>query len=375
MIELIIYNSYLYIQFIEFKMENSSGIYEIYNTDNVKENEYKLFPHKSWSYLEKYWISKGFPHITSTKIINETIEGMIEDIKILNNTFFTAQVEVVNPIISVDGTCCTGKSTLARNFINIKSNDFMSNIGMNLHPAGALGYYFTSLKLFHQFYNDNFKTKIPIITDRTAWNNYLWGMIWKIIAYFNVFKPELVPINAYTQAFDMVLDTPVYSDMTLNMMKILLDLIHPEILESLISYNKCIFIVDSNELETRQRLKNRNTDSDLERSEWDDYITIQNFAYAYIAQKYPQYICLIDLHKYNFLSHSDKMEAIARIIKELYHPTEEYLPNTCFENLHPDKICRLVTVLGKEHERYRPIEMDKFSSQIKYAYAKYVEDE
>ncbi|UOT91795.1 p-loop NTPase [Aratus pisonii nudivirus] len=363
-------------------------LHEEFNEDkflNVHKKGYNV--NSSDKLSTSYWLSMGLyksklarPLFKSeTQIILE--KCIREDILNINKEFFTNTSNVKVPIISLDGTCCTGKSTLCNKHLCIKTNQFLSSVGMNTNPSSALGYIYSSLKMMRNFVVKNKEVDNKLVmSDRTAWNNILWSCIWKIIAIMNNdsednFWCNTTSQNAYTYLQNIKRDY-VYSDTILNLWTTIIDNVHTNILNAMVTSTVHVFIVDSNESNVKLRLKNRATGKDLERSEWESYIAIQNFAYAYIASKYPKEICIVDISRYE-CNHKDVMNILNDILEE------KFLGYNKHNNIHLEFdedsshmfVCENLNIDGINHERSRPFMMDNFCSNIKYAYEEYRNDQ
>ena len=102
-----------------------------------------------------YWKAFGFTTLQTLKTPKHKYKDISEitnDILTTNSGFFNNDTILTYPIVSIDGTCCTGKTTLCSKFKCIKTNKHFNSIGMNTNPMSALGYYFTSLEYLDDFY-------------------------------------------------------------------------------------------------------------------------------------------------------------------------------------------------------------------------------
>lgn len=232
------------------------------------------------------------------------IKKIINHIKDTNSTFFNSFYEKLDEMnykyksITVDGTCCVGKSTLlsllSQHGINhAKSNNMMYTSNINTHISYSMGYSYKSLELMEEYEN--------MVWDRSPYNNIFWFKLWCIISKtFNV---------------------DVLDELHFSMFRTILESDSSNVLEQI--FLTCvpnILIVNSDEDFCKQKLKCRKTGSDVERSNWNHYITIQNFAYSWLASKYPNKIILIDAAQYinnHVNGHSLLQESIVEIIKDL----------------------------------------------------------
>ncbi|QBB28639.1 p-loop NTPase [Homarus gammarus nudivirus] len=320
-----------------------------------------------------YWACMGLEEFDSksTKPIN-TIEKIEDDIIKSNEAFFGNISNNMSkiPIISVDGTCCTGKSTLCSEHKSIKPSKHMSSVGMNTSPAGGIGYYYASLKALSQFYENQHDSDTLLLSDRVPWNNFQWSLIWKCLVGDN---NEKVHRNSYTYCRNLVPSDMVYSDYTLNCWKQILSNTSNLVLQELVNSTIPIFLVDSCEANVRERMANRNTGSDSERCGWEHYIAVQNFAYAYFAKKFRKDICIIDINRYR--SHNDTMTAISNILNKYMSQLQQRVIEPLFDcNNSEVFVCSRLSPEGIEHERNRPLQMDEFCSNLKNAYKEIRED-
>ncbi|UVX94900.1 TK3 [Callinectes sapidus nudivirus] len=353
-----------------------------YNNDDF---ESSLSKEKNPNTSNYYWISMGLPKICIAKnvpIIN-SIEDVKRDILDTNREFFK-QFNTSNftckpriPILSIDGTSGTGKTTLCNKFAkSIKTNRFFKSIGMNTHPSSFLGYIYTSLKLLKNFREEN-KDEDIVVSDRTPWNNAIWANIWKMfnLATTTNEHVHVVDSNAYTEMNDIVPNNSVCNDYTLNFWRQILETTHTIVWEDIIDSTVPLFIVDSNEEAVKQRMLDRATGSDEIRSNWPFYISVQNYAYAYIAAKFPKKICIIDINRYSNLEHSDISNAIFELLNE--NITLKNLE--CSIEFDEDEShifqCAKLTNEGREYERNRPINQDAFCSGIKRKYCEFRNEE
>lgn len=322
-----------------------------------------------------YWKSMGFTslqtiHSKCEKKESLTVEDIIEDIYFTNKSFFANTNLVKLPIVSIDGTCCTGKTTICNKFKSVKTNQYFNNVGMNTNPLGALGYFYTSSSILKDFAEANKKESV-LISDRTPFNNYQWSMLWQMIALHKHCKTlnieKKTDFNAYT-IINNINGVSVYSDTLLNMWRAILSNISTVVLDDFMKTTKIIYIVDSNEQAVKERMRIRNTGSDFERSYWNTYISIQNFAYAYFAEKYPKQVCFIDLNAYNRLPLEDILEAVISVIKKKCSNIASNPDLLKFEECKLSISCINYNKRYREHERKRPYNMDRFYSKIKIDY-------
>lgn len=354
-----------------------SRLYDEYSQDNFKDDIKKS---KNKNLIHEYWICLGLLKSQLCTQVKDDIKcetDIVDDIINTNISFFeNTKKNIKVPIVSVDGTCCTGKSTLCSRNVHIKTNYHMSNIGMNTNSASAIGYYFHSLKLMCDFVKLHKKSDKLVLSDRTPWNNILWSLIWKMIVIIKQQQQHdykyIEESNSYSIMND-ICNRRVYTDKILNMWKMIMSIPHSSLMKELVCSTLTVFIVDSNEKGTRDRLKCRGTGSDVERSHWDYYIDVQNYAYALVASKYPDNICIIDINRYaDKFDHKTIMKTINDLL--VYH-----FKNFKYENInikfdHDDSnmfVCDKVSLEGTLYERQRPFKMDGFCTNIKHAYVNY----
>lgn len=353
--------------------QDTFNLAEFNNTSSNRKNLYSP---------EKYWQSMGLLNSQLAFERRPTMDDendIINDIKETNIRFFNTKKTPSIPIISIDGTCCTGKSTLCSRHNSIKTNKFMSSVGMNSHPASAISYYYNSLKLMTDFVKNNTKYNDKLnLSDRTPWNNFLWSLIWKMIV---IMKDEhqifIKQVKDNTNAYCILkqIDFPsVYTDTVLNLWKVIMESIHEVCWVSFTKTTIPIFIVNGNELLIRERMKVRAEGSDVIRSDWDFYIAVQNYAYAFLAAQYPEDICIIDTNRYaDCFSQETIMDAIHELLKKEFQNIHE---NEILTNFDDDDtnmlvVCDKLSVDGTSYERKRCHEMDKFYSDLKHGYGEY----
>lgn len=311
--------------------------------------------------VQNYWTSLGFikSQCSAPALLQPTYEDIYQDIKHRNNIFFSQfeQEAVDIPIWSIDGTCATGKSSSLSNMF--KPNNKLNTFAINTHPYSALGYYYSSLKMLAE------KATISnIVVDRTPYNNlYPWISIWQMLALIENEKYTKTR-NSYvkefnTEEYDSIPN--MFNDYLLNKFKNLLEIYPDYIYTEFISTTKTILIVDSNEAKVKARLANRNEGSDLERSKWECYITLQNFAYAYMALKFPANFLIIDLNRYD-----QQLTSVQNIISEITkkQPTIKTNPIN-FQRLEPTNPIALTVTDFEKLERMRPMRYTQFYTNIK----------
>ncbi|UVT30834.1 p-loop-NTPase [Penaeus vannamei nudivirus] len=333
-----------------------------------------------------YWFSMGFTSLQclrSPKWDFTTKLEVLEDIVSNNREFFDNKTPPVMPVVSIDGTCCTGKSTICKQFNSIKTNRSITSIGMNTNPLSALGYTFTSLNLLRDFVKRAKDKEDVVLSDRTIFNNYQWSIIWQMIALPKHERckdiEDGVNENAYTIINSIAPKNKVFSDKLLNMWNSLLENFNTFAEKEIAKYTKIIYLVDSDDASVRARMKKRAEGSDVERSEWQNYVNIQNFAYAHFAQRNPHLVCFIDIRKYinNDIKMADVMNIIVHLINTRIRPMVIKSPNDTNILFEPyeDRIgCSKITQSYRNHERMRPLAMDKFYSKYKVEY-KRIKDE
>ncbi|QLI62394.1 p-loop NTPase [Dikerogammarus haemobaphes nudivirus] len=311
-----------------------------------------------------YWQSLGLikSQCAQPKLKNAlTVENVYADIKHQNNLFFKHfddnPVEI--PIWSIDGTCATGKSRTMEQIF--KTNRHIKLFGLNTHPYSSMGYYYTSCKLLKKEIEKGNK----IVSDRTPYNNlYPWFSIWQMISFI---KNKNLPrkVNSYIEHLtphELSFIPNLYNDYILNKFESFMNIGNDTVLSKLSSTTKTILYVNSDEKITRQRLRERNEDSDYERSFWDFYITLQNYAYAYMALKYPQNYIIIDLNRY--YNNLDIVQKSVHKILKFEIPKKN--DSMSFEPLEFTKPISLTVLEFQKSERIRPIIMEQFYNQIKH---------
>lgn len=178
----------------------------------------------------------------------------------------------------------------------------MLNYNHNSNPIAALGYAFTTIKMIEA--NPN------TVWDRMATNNFLWNRIWLIIVQSKENNDEL----------------------DYHAMETILDTISLESIESMM-YTYDIILINSNEEQCRLNLLNRGINesnaSDVERSNWKNYIKIQNYAYLWLARKFN--LMLIDTA--NFPNLTLLQRAIAKVCKYIIDKIPENKRESLFEPL------------------------------------------
>ena len=125
---------------------------------------------------------------------------------------------------------------------------------------------------------------------------------------------------------------------------------------------KTILLVDSNEEAAKQRLIHRNKSQDMQRSSWMHYIRVQNFAYMYLATKFPEDYCIIDLNYLN--GNQTLMQKIIRHIINTYKVTRAN-PIT-FSPLKCGTVKPLLSPMAEQFERTRNYQQLKFTKNMKY---------
>lgn len=333
----------------------------------------------------EYWISLGLLDSQLAKpkessILCEGDDCVLSDIKEINYEFFNNldQLNPDIPVLSVDGTCCTGKSTLCDRHLTIKTNKAISSVGMNTHPAGALGYYYESMFHMKNHFLKHRTSEQLIVSDRTPWNNYLWSSIWKIITTMAKTKEEEVKVhtNQFCKLKAIKPKRKVYSNDVLINWRCILDNTHSVLWNSIVSNTVPIFVVDSNEENVKARMKRRAMDSDLERSDWSYYVAVQNYAYAYLASLYPKQICIVDISRYsNTHSHKEVMEILNLLLMNTFQDLKKSEVKFDFDNDDSHMfVCDQLSSDGVQFERTRPFKMDKFYSDIKDGYMTFRDD-
>lgn len=310
--------------------------------------------------IRNYWISLGLikSQCAAPKLINPTEENIKNDIYHRNSLFFSSyESKLVDlPIWCIDGTCATGKSSSVGRIF--KTNKKLNLFGINTHPYSAIGYFYSSLKLLSD------KSHLGIVGDRTPYNNlFPWISIWMMIATMNKETYKKTK-NSYSleftnEEFDAILN--VFDDYLLNRFKNFMELWPDNVLNNFINVSKTILVVDSDELIVKTRLANRNTDSDLERSNWQFYITLQNFAYAYMALKFPHNFLIIDINRYDH-----KLDEIHNIINEIVNIPVPIKNNAIqFKSIEPTNPFAITSKNFQRLERTRPMRYRQFYTNIK----------
>ena len=277
----------------------------------------------------------------------QNIKSIVEHIKSTNSKFFHAfdynsdSLNYKYKCIAVDGTCCVGKSTLLtlldhQGISHLKSNSNMFSTNINTHPTYSLGYSHKSLELMEQNKNT--------VWDRSPHNNILWFKIWYMLTI--------------TQNVEVLDKSHFYE------FRAILESESSEVLEE--TFLTCIpniIIINSDEDYCKQKLFERNTGSDVERSFWKHYITLQNFAYSWLANKYINKIILIDAAQYinkHQLGLSLLQEAIVEIIKEIL-PKLNHIETFSTEKLNKHKLSYFIDsfhVENKMNPIIRTFQMD-----------------
>lgn len=310
-----------------------------------------------------YWMSLGLrkSQCAAAKLENSNDYTQIyDDIKHRNNIFFKNydSEPVLIPIWSIDGTCATGKSSSIPNIF--KTNAHMKIFGINSHPYSSIGYYYTSCKILKEKLIEG----VTVTSDRTPYNNiYPWYSIWQMISLVKDVKIERT-INSYVEELtktELEFIPNLFSDIFLNKLQACMELAPDHTLNTLVNTTKTILVVDSNEAQVRKRLARRNESSDLERSKWDFYITLQNYAYAYMALKYPKQFLLIDINRYN-----NNMSLVQEVIRDLVKiPVPEKKDSMMFKPLRFTKPISLTVLAFQQAERIRPMVSGLFYNSIK----------
>lgn len=311
--------------------------------------------------VPNYWISLGLrkSQCAAPVLVCPTYETIYQDIKHRNSIFFakfdTTPVDV--PIWSIDGTCATGKSSSLSNMF--KTNTHLNIFGINTHPYSSIGYYYSSLKMLSE------KARVSnIVADRTPYNNlYPWISIWQMIALIEKEK-YTKSRNSYTTEFNTEeynLIPNIFNDYLLNKFRDFLDIYPDYVYTEFVSTTKTILVVDSNENKVKARLASRNENSDLERSKWMCYITLQNFAYAYMALKFPENFIIIDLNRYD-----GQITSVQNVINEITRKIPIAKTDTVnFQTLEPSKPIALTVKTFEKLEHIRPMRYTKFFSSMK----------
>lgn len=312
-----------------------------------------------------YWSNLGLISsqcATDTISPNATALECLKDFEFYNSEFFNNFYNEPTsiPLWSIDGTCATGKSSCIPEY-TIKTNRELVNLGLNTHPHASLGYYFSSCKILKTYPSN-------MVSDRTPYNNmFPWIQIWLMISDSQ--KPNADEVytscNSYGQFLNETYDTgPMITDRVLNTWRSYLTQMNMSVQKEIFSTTKCILLVDSDENRSILRLRNRNTGSDYDRSFWDNYITMQNYAYAYMAATHPTKFCILDVNKYH--GNLDVVQQLVRDVLHKYTITATKHKTMNFKPLRPNVPIHYILKDYEQYERVRPMLTRRFYDGIKH---------
>ena len=343
----------------------------------IKKIQYEP-PKQNYSQIspQVYWTAMSFPNSQCCKSSitlkeeNDALQNYEDLIAIVNSIFhqnikFFENFKIKLPrtrVWNLDGVSACGKSSTIKNIQ--KTNTRINCIGQNTHLGGHMGYLITSIKMMTE-------SKANTIWDRTAYNNTLWFSIWEIIAHIKG-NAESYNQENYTNTYceslitdkNMIklLGNHVLTDSQLLSWNICMNETRNDIYDWLASNAKTILLVDSNELNATTRLSKRNKGHDLERSNWLHYIRAQNFAYMYLATKFPEDFCIIDLNYLN--GNQTLMQKIVRYIINKYKINDAN--PISFKPLRCATVKPILTPRAQEFERTRNFQQLKFTKNLKY---------
>lgn len=202
------------------------------------------------------------------------IESAVPDFMNVNKPFFDSLLEPVYCNgITIDGLCAVGKTSIGRKlpFKMVKAIVGKRFPIRNTHPSSCMGYAIESI--YEMMQNKEFH-----VYDRLAINTLMWSNIWSMLGAMKRENHDFNKCGLRLFEYTRYLDDDVMNLMC--------------------SSTKNIIIVDSNAERARQRLFNRGEGTDVERSQWPDYINIQNYAYRMLHARWPHLFCLLDLAQF-----------------------------------------------------------------------------
>lgn len=197
-----------------------------------------------------------------------------------NNDHSNCRIDV----ITVDGPCACSKTTICAE----KINNYLSKMPIDTDNLSALGYFYTANNICQKF-SDN-------VWDRYPGNNLMWSVIWLCIDKArDLLKKRQVVENITDIDYDALLadwnnifNSSIRKDLYDNFMD---------------KYNQfIILVVDSNEQAIISRMRLRNEGSDMERSSWFAYCTVQNWFYAKFHLMFPERTYLVDISSFETLT-------------------------------------------------------------------------
>lgn len=282
--------------------------------------------------------------------ISPTSDDIFEDIKKLNIVAVNGTLNTLKAkqsSLAVDGTCCTGKSTLKKwlsgyNIEMKKVNNMYQSGFIDSSIGHGLGYVYKSLKTFHS----NYRT----VFDRSPENNLDWCTLWKVFQ-FDYFRNQMESSNLELAKYQNQQVPGQFSEMYIDLLTnlrtngksvyeklrsvdyeqyvdlvtsvdIMFKYLEDYMFRDMGNRSPRIYIICSNENYLRHRMLRRGFDtgssSDYVRATWPFYLTLQNQFYAQMAFRTNSPI--IDINRYlaQRVPEHEISQGIAKFIKYLF---------------------------------------------------------
>lgn len=187
-------------------------------------------------------------------------------------------------VITVDGTCACGKTTICSE----KVNNYLPKMPIDTDNLSALGYFYTANAICQKFPEN--------VWDRYPGNNIMWSVIWLCINKAKDLLKKRKTVQNITDfdydgllaEWDKIFDFSIRKDLFDNFMD---------------KYGLfTVLVVDSNEEAIISRIRLRNEGTDMERSYWFSYFTVQSWFYAKFHLLFPERTYLVDLSSFETLN-------------------------------------------------------------------------
>lgn len=282
--------------------------------DNKYVIDSELIEHAADNYIfgknVSYWLgnNKNFNSIKYTQPDEhledcEIIQSIKHHIQVTNPIFFNelkTQKYYISKTIAIDGTCCTGKTTLLTMCEDVgiktaKINKHVSMKNINNNPLCGLMYLLTGIEFV--------KINPNVVLDRTIYNNLLWIKIWRTI--INVATTERQSIK---DCFEYLNADKLFDANTFDLIR---------------RISPSIILINSDENAIRQKLIKRGTvtknTNDVYRGEYlQCYIPAQNAAYVYKHKEMESSSVIINFADYGETNQTLVQRAIIEIIKDIF---------------------------------------------------------